>query len=401
MAKLLDSLVHDQLHWQCKHIVGETQFGFSKGKSTTENRVLYESDLLESLERGYQVDSVYTDFSKAFDRVVFKLLFAKLEALGFSLQVRRWFESFLVGRTQSVKINSYISRSLVVTSRVAQGSHCAPLLFNLFVSDIVDVVNHSKVLMFADDLKLYRRVVQWEDTLLLQRDLNALYEWTQVNHLLLNVNKCAFISFYKINERVDSNYQIDHVNLVRVKVVKDLGVWFDEKLNFVEHVSRISISGTRMLGFIIRHSSSFSLGTMRVLYCTLVRSTVEYSTTVWSPLYAVHSSVIERIQNKFLRYTECNMKIDMIDYHRSAMLKLLNLSTLHDRHLLSKINFNIPIRHLQTYELFHVPYHATNYGMHSPIDRTLRFLNVHQDNFDIFGCTLSGFKLNMKHIVNL
>ena len=158
MAKLLDSLVHDQLHWQCKHIVGETQFGFSKGKSTTENLVLYESDLLESLERGYQVDSVYTNFSKAFDRV-FKLLFAKLEALGFSLQVRRWFESFLVGRTQSVKINSYISRSLVVTSGVPQGSHCAPLLFNLFVSDIVDVVNHSKVLMFADDLKLYRRVV--------------------------------------------------------------------------------------------------------------------------------------------------------------------------------------------------------------------------------------------------
>ena len=70
MAKLLDSLVHDQLHWQCKHIVGETQFGFSKGKSTTENLVLYESDLLESLERGYQVDSVYTDFSKAFNRVV-------------------------------------------------------------------------------------------------------------------------------------------------------------------------------------------------------------------------------------------------------------------------------------------------------------------------------------------
>ena len=177
-------------------------------------------------------------------------------------------------------------------------------------------------------------LVQWETTLLLQRDLNALYEWTQVNHLLLNVNKCAFISFYKINERVDSNYQIDHVNLVRVKVVKDLGVWFDEKLNFVEHVSRISISGTRMLGFIMRHSSSFSLGTMRVLYCTLVRSTVEYSTTVWSPLYAVHSSVIERIQNKFLRYTAYNMKINMTEYHRSAMLKLLNLSTLHDRRIM-------------------------------------------------------------------
>ena len=89
MTKLLDSLLLDQFHWQCKHIVGETQFGFFKGKSTTGNLVLYESDQLESLERGYQVVLIYADFSNAFDRVVFKLLFAKLEAFGFSLQVRK------------------------------------------------------------------------------------------------------------------------------------------------------------------------------------------------------------------------------------------------------------------------------------------------------------------------
>ncbi|XP_050313132.1 uncharacterized protein LOC126748148 [Anthonomus grandis grandis] len=149
LAKLFNSLVCGQLTWQRKGIISEKQSGFSSGKSTTSSLVQYECDLLGALERGVQTVAVYTDFSKAFDRVNFGLLLDKLESAGFHDSLLKWLKSFLIGRTRSVKVHGCTSAPTNVVSGVPQGSHCAPLLFNLFVNDIVNVINHSSVSMFA------------------------------------------------------------------------------------------------------------------------------------------------------------------------------------------------------------------------------------------------------------
>lgn len=113
------------------------------------------------------MDSIYTDFSKAFDRVNFHILLAKLSAMGFSAALGDWLGSFLRGRMQSIIINNYVLNTFEVSSGVPQGSHCAPLLFNLFVNDIFNELAHSKVRMLADDLKMYRRIECQRDAELL------------------------------------------------------------------------------------------------------------------------------------------------------------------------------------------------------------------------------------------
>ena len=421
MAKLFDSLVYDQLNWQCSSLISDRQFGFCRGKSTVENLASYQVALLEALESGKQVDAVYTDFSRAFDRVNFKILIAKLSALGFSDKLISWMKSFLLGRTQAVRFKGYVSTVFGVTSGVPQGSHCAPLLFLLFVNDITERMSSSKCLMFADDLKLYKVISSEADALGLQADLDALWQWTQVHNLFLNVSKCFFISFFRTNHRAPTAYLLNGVNLKYNVLAKDLGILFDERLTFSEHIAEMVMRGMKMLGFVTRNCKFFSMTTSRVLYASLVRSVLEYASVVWSPFYQVYKDRIERVQDKFLRFAAFKMNINMINYHRDDIGNALSLSSLEQRRvmadvcfifklvngnancpeLLERIRLNIPTRGLRRHNLFYIPFHTTNYGLHSPIDRTLRFINSNPDLPDIFGLSLSGFKRSLRHCAML
>ena len=96
------------------------------------------------MEQGYQVDAIYTDFSKAFDRVDIQLLLHKLKYYGVIGSILSWIRSYLTHRTQVVSINGHQSKVFNVTSGVSQGSHLGPVLFLLFVNDITKCFSHCK-----------------------------------------------------------------------------------------------------------------------------------------------------------------------------------------------------------------------------------------------------------------
>jgi hypothetical protein len=102
---------------------------------TVTNLLEYASFVLNSIEEGWQVDSVYTDFSKAFDRVRHQLL---LEEMSVGIEPTRclWLRSYLTGRIQRIKIGGAVSKDIRVTSGVPQGSHIGPLCFIWFVNRI-------------------------------------------------------------------------------------------------------------------------------------------------------------------------------------------------------------------------------------------------------------------------
>lgn len=99
------------------------------------------------------------------------------------------------------------------------------------------------------------------------------------------------------------NYVIGGADLNRVHNIKDLGVTFDKKLTFKEHIHETTSRAMKQLGFITRVSSNFKdPETYLHLFCTYVRPILEYAAIIWSPRYEIDIQAIETVQNRFLKY---------------------------------------------------------------------------------------------------
>lgn len=126
--------------------------------------MLFTTQLFEGIDDRQQIDSVYTDFQKAFDKVDHRLLLNKISYNGIRGDLLRWFASYITNRTQIVVINGFKSNSIEVTSGVPQGSILGPLLFILYINDIKHCFKHSKFLLYADDLKIFKRICNDTDS---------------------------------------------------------------------------------------------------------------------------------------------------------------------------------------------------------------------------------------------
>lgn len=167
-----------------------------KGRSTITNLTVYTDCISRVIDRQTQVDVISTDFAKAFDSVDHLILPSKLSSFGLSSPFLKYIESYLSDRRQYVNHNGFKSHLSPSTSGVPQGSNLGPLLFLLFINDMVLDIGCNK-LLFADDLKILNTIKNVNDCDSLQRQLHVLQDWCTRNKLPLNYNKCKTITFSK------------------------------------------------------------------------------------------------------------------------------------------------------------------------------------------------------------
>ena len=289
ISKIFEASVYEYLYFHSKSIISVNQHGFIRNRSTVSNLVEFTSHTSHALESGFTVDCIYTDFSKAFDKLSHKIILFKLQALGFPQAFILWVSSYLSSRCYLVQFNQSFSSPFVVNSGVPQGSHLGPLFFVLAINDVVNIIRNANILIYADDIKLFRTITSPIDRHLLQDDINRFSTWCNKNDLLLNTDKCRVISFSRKRASSDHIYSIQSCYLTRVVRMLDLGVVFDAKLDFVDHIEYIVNRANSSLGFIRRWSHEFNDPyLLKSLYTSFVRSILEYASPVWNPYYSVH-----------------------------------------------------------------------------------------------------------------
>jgi hypothetical protein len=284
VSKVLESIVTDCLFETFKSVIIPMQHGFFKSRSTVTNLLNYTEFLQRCMDKQIQVDVIFTDFSKAFDKVSHMRLLYKLKCSGIHGPLLKWLESYLTNRKQIVKLNGFVSREIDVHSGVPQGSHLGPILFSLFINDIKNCLD-AEFSLFADDLKIYHRVEAQSDCTKLQENLNSLSKYCVQNKLMLNADKCTVTKFTRNTVNfVNFDYKIDNTTLQNKPVVKDLGVIFDSHLTFADHCEELQNKCLKLLGFILRTCVDFKdPRTIIKLFNSLIRSRLEYCSTIWSP----------------------------------------------------------------------------------------------------------------------
>ena len=325
VCKLMETLLKTEMlsHLESNNLLSPKQFGFLSGRSTTTQLLNYLNKCLEKTVHGQVVDCIYLDFAKAFDTVPHKRLLNKLKAYGITGQMLKWIEAFLTGRTHAVRVNGVLSEVNTVISGIPQGSVLGPILFIIYINDILDNIT-SDGFLFADDTKILRSIRNEDDALALQSDIDALEEWSDKWLLRFNAKKCHVLSLGKIeNTMYTKRYKVYGNELEHVFEEKDLGITIDSQLTFEEHIAAKVRVANAIVGLIRRSFSFLSCYLFRKLYLALVRPHLEYAQVVWSP----HSKkLINMLENVQIRATKLVDGLGKLDY--PARLRKLNLPTL-------------------------------------------------------------------------
>lgn len=156
--------------------------------------------ILKALNNGEEVDVIYLDYAKAFDKVDHEILLAKLRKYGIRGKVLKWINSFLFGREQCVVVEGKHSTfRLVIISGVPQGTVLGPILFILYIDDQIEAVLTSLAKEFADDTKLAKSILSEHHKNEMQADLFRIMDWALVNNMVLNESKFELLN-YSLNE---------------------------------------------------------------------------------------------------------------------------------------------------------------------------------------------------------
>lgn len=363
------------LHLEQNSLLTNYQHGYLKGRSTNTALIQLIENVIDKLEEGYMVTSLYLDFSKAFDCLNHDCLLGKLNALGVTGTALAWFDSYLSNRQQMVEVKCLANNALTKAQStltpmqrgVPQGSVLGPVLFLLLTNDLPDQLKDvCQTVMFADDT-----VITVAEKSNEQLDVNAYVAFNMTkqycysNDLVLNEKKTLQM-IYNIRKK---DIEAGLPELKKEESTKYLGIVIDENLTWRTHIDQLCkklSSGT----YVIRRTKQTSGNkTAKTAYFALFESHLRYGLAIWG---GTASSNLERVLVQQKRAIRCLAGLNYQDSCRESFkeLKILTVVALyiretilhavrsnqdrhrdlHEHNTRNAIDFSLPTHHLSLYE---------------------------------------------------
>ena len=255
-SKLLERIMYNRVYNHLNEfgILYKKQFGFQKAHSTEHAILQLQSmwkivveQIHEAFKSGEFTLAVFIDLSKAFDTVDHQILVKKLEKYGLSGEILEWFSNYLTNRKQFIEYGNCTKKTWtnfeLIKCGVPQGSILGPLLFLMYVNDI----------MFADDTNFFfshkNIKTLFEKT---NNELKIINEWFKSNKLSLNMDKTNYIFFHRSKQKDTiplklPKLSINNTKIKRVTTTKFLGTLIDEHLTWKNISASLKVSYLKTL----------------------------------------------------------------------------------------------------------------------------------------------------------
>ena len=346
ISKIFETVICDQLsdYFLTNNLLCAQQYGFKKNSSTELAALELLDRVLDQLDKHKIPINFHIDLFKAFDSLRHDILLDKLTYYGITNPVRKLIESYLSNRTQFVQIGNQASTMKPVLTGVPQGSIIGPLLFNIFINDIVKASQKFAFILYADDTTLNSTLDSFgNDTEEIQnsivRELKNIFKWLDVNKLCLNVTKSKFMIFQMPQKKVPQlSFDIDGLQIDQVYEFNFLGLIIDANLNWKAHLNAIGTKVSRIIGLLPKLKYVFPNNILHSIYNSLIMPHLNYSLLAWG----TKSNKIELLQKKAIRvlYSKTPIAHTAPLYIKMKQPKLSDLYTCHLLKLYHKLYRN-------------------------------------------------------------
>ena len=283
------------------NLLSKFQFGFRKNNSTTLAIFHFISDLMLTFNKKKCTIALFLDLSRAFDTINKEILLHKLYHYGFRGTSLNFINSYLTERSQYVDINGLTSNPENISVGVPQGSVLGPLLFNLFINDVIGAFS-CKNIFYADDGVFYVTGDSVSECVVLINEvIDNLSLWLSKNKLIPNTGKTKLMLFTPKIVNHYPNIYFNNSKLEWVDTFKYLGVILDAKLNFISHVKNVKQKLSKLRGTFYAISNLMPQKTLLQIYNSLVYSTINQNVIIWGGVSEIYRREIQVLMNKILK----------------------------------------------------------------------------------------------------